>query len=205
VVLAVLGDRIETVAFGGATLTLRQLAQETFALATEASEGGDEEAAERLRRVGQELQRLASQYRAIRALMPGGPERTRLLELLVAETRELAAEATLRAEDVRRWYDEGTEEARITALALMEGDQRLRDLGTAIDAIGSSRSAFEQYHGLVLADAMVRSGTLTAVEQALLTIAVERSLRSRRLQSDADRRILGGQILDELRRPKRGP
>lgn len=201
--LAALGERIERLELGGATLTIRDLARETFALASEAEQRGDDEAASRLRLVGRQLQKLASHYHSLRSVMRAGHERTIVLELLMDETRRLSAGAALEPDDVLRWYDRGTPEARITALGLMEGDGRLGDFGAAIDAIGHSRSAFEQYHGLVLAQKMLRNQSFGAVEQKLLGIAVERALGHPRLRGDSNRRRVGREILAELDAPSR--
>jgi hypothetical protein len=78
-----------------------------------------------------------------------------------------------------------TPEARVIALGLMEGHERLRDFDVALDAIERSRSAFEQYHGLQLAELMVKE--LTPGKRAQLKRAVERALRSRRVRKDTDR------------------
>jgi hypothetical protein len=183
--------------------SLGDLARETFALATEADQRGDGEVAKRLRMVGRQLQKLASQYHSLRSVMQAGIERTTALEHVMLEARKLAAGSALEPEDVLRWFDQGTPEARITALGLMEGDLRLGDFGAAIDAIGHSRSAFEQYHGLVLAREMVRSQSLTTIEVTLLRIAVKRALRNPRVRSDSDRRLVGEEILADLERPAR--
>jgi hypothetical protein len=94
------------------------------------------------------------------------------------------------------WFEEGTPEARATALGLMQGNARLRDFEAAIDAIDESRSAFEQYHGLVLAEMMLSE--LTASQRAQLAVVIQRALRSRRVRRDSDRRITGERLLAAL-------
>src|SRR3954452_23450927 len=73
-VLAVLGDRVQSVELGGVNLTIRDLARETFALAEEAEKRGDDQSAEKLRKVGDELQGLARAYRRLRGSMRASRE-----------------------------------------------------------------------------------------------------------------------------------
>ena len=194
--LALLGDRVQTVEMGGVSLTIRDLARETYGLAQDAEQRGDEESAAGLRIVAGELEALARGYRRLRGSMRAGDERTQALEHVVAEARKLARTDGLEAADVLNWFEEGTPEARITALGLMQGNPRLRDFEAALDAIDDSRSAFEQYHGLRLANLMVPN--LSRSQAAQLKLITERALRSRRVRRDGDRRITGERILAAL-------
>lgn len=196
-VIAVLGDRVKSVELGGVSLTIRDLARETYALAREAEHRGDDESADRLRAVANELKALARGYRRLRGSMRAGHERTRALEHVMTEARRLAQNDELEAVDVLTWFEDGTPEARITALGLMQGNPRLRDFEAALDAIDDSRSAFEQYHGLVLAEMMLPN--LTASQRAQLEVVTERSLRGRRVRRDSDRRMTGERLLAALR------
>lgn len=196
-VIAVLGDRVQSIELGGVNLTIRDLARETYALAREAEHRGDDESAARLRTVASELDALARGYRRLRGSMRAGAERTRALEHVMTEARRLAQSDVLKAADVVTWFEEGTPEARITALGLMQGSPRLRDFEAALDAIDDSRSAFEQYHGLHLAEMMVSD--LTATERAQLAVVTERALRRYRLRRDSDRRTTAERLLAALR------
>ena len=196
IAFAALGDRIQSLELGGVNLTLRDIARQTFALAEEAERRGDDEAAERLRAAGRELQALADEYRRIRSGMRSGPARTRALEDVVRRTRELAKGDAFEPADVSAWFDDGSPEARITALALMQADARLRDFGAAVDAIAASESAFEQYHGLRLAEMML--GGLSTGQRAELEAVVERARRSLRVRRDSDRAAAARRILSAL-------
>ena len=196
-VIAVLGDRVQSVELGGVNLTLRDLARQTYALAREAEHRGDEESAARLRTVAGELEALARGYRRLRSSMRAGHERTRALEHVMTEARRLAQNDVLETADVMTWFEEGTPEARITALGLMQGNRRLRDFEAALDAIDDSRSAFEQYHGLRLAEMMLAD--LTSSERAQLALVTERALRRRGVRRDSDRRTTGERILAAIR------
>ena len=151
VLLAVLGDRLQSLEFGGINLSLKDVARQALALAGEEEQAGNFEKAKQLRAVAKELQQLASDYRSVRRRIPAGQERTRVFNELIARTRTLAKSSDLDANDVLRWFDEGSPEARVTALGLMEGNEELRNFDAALDAIEPSQSAYEQYHGLVLA------------------------------------------------------
>lgn len=129
--------------------------------------------------------------------MRAGHERTRALEHVMTEARRLAQSDALEAADVVTWFEEGTPEARITALGLMQGNARLRDFEAALDAIDESRSAFEQYHGLLLAEMMLSE--LTASQRAQLAVVTERAVRSHRVRRNSDRRMTGERLLAALR------
>ena len=197
IVIAVLGDRVQSVELGGVNLTIRDLARQTYALAREAERRGDDESAARLRAVASELEALARSYRRLRGSMRAGGERTRALEHVMTEARRLAQNAELEPADVATWFEEGTPEARITALGVMQGNPRLRDFEAALDAINDSRSAFEQYHGLRLAEMMLTD--LTAIQRSELIVVTERALRSSRVRRDSDRRVTGERLLAALR------
>ena len=193
---AVLGDRVQSIGLGAATLTLHDVARQTFALAKEAELQGDSQLAERLHASGQALQELARSYAQVRSSMRTGNDRTAGLEQIVSETRKLAQNDSFEPRDVATWFGEGTPEARITALGLMQGNQRLRSFEAALEAVEGPKSAFEQYHGMVLAEMMVTE--LTTVQRAQLTTGVKRALGSLRVRHDSDRSELGVRILQAL-------
>jgi hypothetical protein len=196
--VAVLGDRVQSVELGGATLTLRDIARQTFVLAGEAELQGDAEDAERLRAAGQALRDLARGYDRVRRSMRPGDRRTTALEHLMTETRELSRSGAFEPMDVSAWFGQGAPEARITALGLMQGNPHLRDFEAALDAIDDPRSAFEQYHGLVLAEMMIPD--LSAGQRAQLAVGVEMALRSFWVRRDGDRRKRATRILQALKR-----
>ncbi|MHB8242033.1 MAG: hypothetical protein ACYDHN_08585 [Solirubrobacteraceae bacterium] len=196
VAVGVLGDRVQSVSLGAATLTIRDIARQTFVLAKEAELRGDEEGAKRLHAAGEALQELARGYRRIRGSMRAGSRRTVALEHLMTEARELAQGGDFEPADVSRWFAEGTPEARITALGLMQGSPRLRDLEAALDAIEAPKSPFEQYHGLRLAEMAIPE--LTVGQRAQLGAVVEGALHGFRVRRDSDRFGCGTRILDAL-------
>jgi hypothetical protein len=197
-VLALLGDRVETLEVGGSKLRLRAAAAEKFALAEESERYGDTEAAAQLRVEAQALLEaaghIASEYRLARQL-PAGLKRTRLLEGVLERARVLAAEREFDPVEVRRWLREGTDEERVTALAMMQSKAELRDFDGAVAALADPRSAFEQYHAMVLAELMVDS--LDAAQRSILAEAL-RSVRNLRFGAGTDRWRLSERILRRL-------
>lgn len=198
-VFSMLGNRIESLEFGGATLKLRAAAAERYALAAESEDRGDLEAAERLRAEAQALMDtagpIASDYRSVRSTMRAGRARTRAMQSVVEKARRLAAEQSFEPEVVRRWLREGTDEERITALAMMQSKDELRDFDGVVSAIEHSRSAFEQFHAMKLAASMVAG--LDAEQLRKLTDAVQ-AQRDWRFRVDSDRWRLSEEILGRV-------
>jgi hypothetical protein len=195
-VLALLGDRIESLEFGGTKLKMRAAAAEKFALAEDSENRGDRVTAARLRAEAQALLEaagpIAAEYRTVRGSMPPGPGRTMAMERVVARARKLADEQTFDPAEVLRWLREGNDEERVTALAMMQAKPELRNFDSALTAIKGSRTPFEQYHALLLADMMLDD--LDAGDKQRLVQLVQ-SVRSRRFRRDTDRWLLSERIL----------
>jgi hypothetical protein len=94
-------------------------------------------------------------HRAVRHATPDNPERTHALDQVVAKGRQLAAGHESNPSEVLDWLRGGNEEQRITALAMMEESPRLRNLDAVLAAVKVPRSAFEQYHALLVAQLML--------------------------------------------------
>jgi hypothetical protein len=96
---------------------------------------------------------------------------------------------------VRPLFQTGRDGMRLYALGLMEADPALSDLWSVIDAIDASRSAFEQYHALLVARSATRSA-LDPQTSGALRDAIVRALDSR--QTGEDRRQLAREALRNL-------
>jgi hypothetical protein len=94
--LAVLGNRVEALELGGATVSLREVARSRFALATK-KEADDPITPRDLRAQGRALQRLANEYSQVRRSMRPGRDRAEALEHILAETEQLARDYQFRA------------------------------------------------------------------------------------------------------------
>jgi hypothetical protein len=191
-----------------------------LALASRAERAGDQETAQAARKVladsvsgvataaageakdiDQTLRNLASRYEELRATMPPGPPRTAELDSVVREAKDLARQTHLNPEDVRM-FQIGTEGRRVIALGLMEGDVDLADFDSVIDAIKNSLSAFEQYHGLVVASLMVPK--LSGDNQRLLLEALQDPSVTSKMSDDSSRQALAARIVKRLRESQGG-
>jgi hypothetical protein len=116
--------------------------------------------------------------------------RIRLQDALVEQAASLARTQKLDPDEVRRIFREGSPHLRVLALGLMEGDLSTADTSVVLSAISTSRTANEQYHGLVLAERLWRN--LSTGDRAAVLAA-----------ADADPRIAGdpdrADIVDRLR------
>ncbi len=195
-VFALLGNRIESLEFGGTKLKLRAAAAERYALAAESEDRGDHDAADRLRSEAQALMDtagpIASDYRSVRSSMGAGRDRTRAMQQVVEKARRLAADRSFEPSVVQGWLRDGTEEERITALAMMQARSELRDFDAVLAAIEHSRSAFEQYHAMKLAKSMLVD--LDSTQIGKLTDAVK-AQRDWRFRADSNRWQLSEEIL----------
>jgi hypothetical protein len=178
-------DRLESLEFGGAKVQLR-IVERLRDRAAEAEARGDRAVAEALRAEAQalldEARPFAASYERLRESLAPGPERTGKLEDIVAEARAAARRRRYEPAEVRH----GTPGNRIFALGLMQEDPRLRDFDVAMDAIKHSRSAFEQYHGLHLAELMLP--TLTPEhKKELQTLLTDRKGNAAYITEGTDR------------------
>jgi hypothetical protein len=193
---AALGDRVQALGLGSAKLSLRDLARQRFALASEREVAGDAAAATELRHQGLALQRLANEYASIRRRMRGGNRRTAILDHLMDQLARLAQEHPFAPGDVWEWFSRGQAEARITAIGVMRGDPQIRDVFVVLNAIEDSHSAFEQYHALRLAKEMLPN--LSVLEREWLREVIERAQRRRSMREDGSRRRVSEAILSDL-------
>ncbi|MEU0414486.1 hypothetical protein ABZ307_42885 [Streptomyces griseorubiginosus] len=198
-VLLLLG-LLDSLEFAGATLRLRAAAAQRFALAEESERQGDVVTARALRAEARTLLDaagpVAAEYAAVRGSMRPGVSRTRALEEVVARARRLAHEQSFESVEILRWLQHGTDEERITALAIMQARPELRNFDAALAVIAQPRTPFEHYHAMRLALQM--TDTLDA-EQARRLAAAVRALRGVRFRRDSDRSHLRREILRRVR------
>ncbi|MFI1031311.1 hypothetical protein [Streptomyces sp. NPDC020951] len=198
--LALLGSGVESLEFGGATLRMRAAAAERFALAEESERQGDVVTARELRAQARTLLDaagpIAADYSALRGSMDPGASRTRALEGVVARARRLAHEHSFEPAEVSRWLRHGTDEERITALAMMQASPELCDFEAVLAVIAHPRSPFEQYHAMRLASHLVEA---LDAEQARRLAEAVRAQRGIRFRKDSDRSRLRKEILRKLR------
>ncbi|MEU0052628.1 hypothetical protein ABZ299_23235 [Streptomyces sp. NPDC006184] len=198
-VLALLGNRIESFELGGASLRLRAAAAERFAAAEESERRGDPTTAGQLRAEAQALLDaagpIAANYRSVRRSMRPGPDRTRAMEEIVSRARRLSEEQPFEPAEVLRWLREGSDEERVTALAMMQASRELRNFDAALAAIEHSRSAFEQYLAMLLTRLMIDDLDAAQLRRLADIIKSQRGLRFRH---DTDRWRLSEEILQRV-------
>ncbi|WP_314218862.1 MULTISPECIES: hypothetical protein [Streptomyces] len=203
--LAMLGSQIESLEFGGATLRMRAAAADRFELAEESERRGDIATATKLRAEASALmdaaRPIAADYSSVRRSMRPGASRTQALEEVVARARRLAQEESFEPAEVTRWLQDGTEEQRITALAMMQASPELRNFEATLAVIAQSRTPFEQYHAMLLAAQMVDVLDADQARRLAQTVEAQRGVRFR---MDSDRQQLGMEILRKVRERPQG-
>ncbi|GAA1124578.1 hypothetical protein GCM10009630_23120 [Kribbella jejuensis] len=139
---------------------------------------------------------LILQYNRLRDTPPS-TRRTSQMSEIVRQARRLPDSQPFHQLDVVQLFNEGTHGSRIVALALMETDPRLADFPSVLNAIQNSRSGFEQYHALTVANLMAAS--LSADAKAQLQQALESDDVRSKWEGDTSRASLAATILDRLR------
>jgi hypothetical protein len=143
----------------------------------------------------QDIGGIADRYDELRSA-PASPRRTGQMEDLVRQGRAIAKSGEFGAQDVHSMFTLGTPGCRVMALALMEGDIHLADFSSVLQAIEDSQSAFEQYHGLIVANTML--GSLSPDERGRLKAALENPTVSSRWAQDSSRQALADTIRNRL-------
>jgi hypothetical protein len=125
---------------------------------------------------------------------PSGPRRTAELTRLVERIRTQARRGRYEGDDVRAMWASDQAGRRMSALAVIEEVPTLGSTDIVIDGISASRSAFEQYHALVAAIAMMDG--MTDDDRARLRDAIERQQGpSGHITPGSDRRRLATKVL----------
>lgn len=118
---------------------------------------------------------IASTYEQARAEQESGASRTATLERQISQAREDGRRGEHGAAEVAKLFERGSDGERIAALGMMQGDHSLADVSAVVDGIAHSRSAFEQWHALKLAQQLW--GTLGAGSRDLILAAVDVEMR----------------------------
>ena len=148
----------------------------------------------------EQLKAFAKLYEATRNSMPPGPDRTFKMSTIVAQARAIASQAKYEPLEVSDLFAENTSGSRIVALAILQASPDPTFFSLAREAIGKSRSAFEQYHALRAVEGMV--GALSPDQKRELD-ATLRDQRSggpdKYIKPDSDRWTLSSRILNALK------
>jgi formylglycine-generating enzyme required for sulfatase activity len=144
---------------------------------------------------GEELAWLGEEYERIRKRMGPGDARTELMALLVGRAQALGGQrdTDMMAEKL---FSRGTDGARVVGLALARKDPQRQHVELALSGIGDSRSPFEQYHALLLADALIPS--LHPTTAAQLQSAIKSQLEKTISRSDPSRWAVAERLIKKL-------
>jgi hypothetical protein len=209
IAIAAYGDRIESVEAGGMKFQLTQAAASQLVAAEKAEAEGNLNEATRLRSEAAQLlkaaQSAAASYEQIRATHGPSWQRTAQLEALVTQQARDLASAFRTREAVQELFDSGKEGNRVLAIVMMHVAPELASSGAIADAVSSPRTAFEQYHALVAAEALAdlfpRPVGLDEVRRA-----VETALATGRLDAqDSDRGQVARRVLSKLSQDQQPP
>ena len=128
--------------------------------------------------------------------MPAGDERTRELTAIFIEARLHQPEEPEEPSQLKELFYRGSEGERMYALGRMHANPSVRDLDVVLDGIRGSRSAFEQYYLLELAEEMVPSLGEDELEKLARTLDDE---EKRYLHPGTDRWGVAKRIRSKLR------
>jgi hypothetical protein len=129
---------------------------------------------------------VATPYEQLRADKETGRERTAEMERQMARARADARRGGHDRGDVAALFSSGSDGERIYALGLMQGRHSLTSSDAIVDGILRSRSAFEQYQALLLAQRAWRS--LKRQEQQRVLEAINAEMQpGRHIQHGTDR------------------
>ena len=125
---------------------------------------------------------------------PPGPERNMAMEQVFADALRLPEREQFEPTEVAQWLQEGSDEQRITALALMQAKPDLRNFDSVLAAIKDPRSPFEQYHAMLLTGLMI--GSLSVSDRQRLVAVIKQARH--RFGSDTDRWLISDRILSDI-------
>jgi len=117
----------------------------------------------------------ARDYERVRKTMRPGSERTLRMGAILAQVRSVATQAALGPEEVSSLFATGMEGDRIVTLGLLQATPYPACFGVALEAIRRSKSAFEQYHGLRVAEEMLPSLNTEQKRQLVEVVEHQRS------------------------------
>jgi formylglycine-generating enzyme required for sulfatase activity len=143
----------------------------------------------------QEFAWLADEYEAIRRRMPGDGARTSLMSLLVGRVQILGGEREA-GPVAEKLFSRGTDGARLVSIVLAYTDAQRQHIELALAGIAESRSPFEQFHALVLAQALLPYLHPTAA--ARLKSAIESQMGQTINEKDPSRWSLARRLLEQL-------
>src|SRR5262249_29195134 len=142
-------------------------------------------------------QALATRYEQIRNQSSPGARRTSEMNQLVAHVRGFALQGAYTPAEVQSIFASGTEGNRIVALSLSFMRPDLLMFGSILEAIRNSKAAFEQYHALLAARALLPK--LNDSQKGELGVLLQSGADNiRYITQDTSRQIISMSILGRL-------
>jgi hypothetical protein len=141
------------------------------------------------------FQSLAQEYEWIRQVMPAGGDRTEQMDLLVGRAQVLAGQRDA-GTVAERLFKMGTEGSRVIAIALARSAPERRHLDMALESVSRSKSAFEQFHALLLIRSLIKSLDPSSAQQ--VRSAVEEQIGKTITRRDLSRWKAAEQILEGI-------
>ncbi len=142
----------------------------------------------------------AQLYESVRTKLAPGIQRTRVMNKILSEIRSAAdsdKEDTSKA--IVKLIDENSAGSRIAAIGILQVDPNPEYFPFVLDAIGQSRSAFEQYQALSSARSLLPALSGEQKSQLKAVIESERGDQpGKYIQPGSDRWVLSEMILREL-------
>jgi formylglycine-generating enzyme required for sulfatase activity len=140
-----------------------------------------------------ELGLLAEEYERIRKTMEPGDLRTEQMNLLVGRAQILRGQRDT-GQVAEHLFGRSTDGCRVVGLALARAEPQRRHIDMALDGISRSRSAFEQYHALLLIQGLISSIDPTSAQQVHTAVAeqINKTITSK----DSSRWFSANQILE---------
>lgn len=146
------------------------------------------------------LDALARLYEATRGSMSAGDERTRRMTAVVQTLRlEISARRFEENLPLERFFSSGRPGDRIAAIALAQASPQIMYVPIALESIHRALSAFEQYHGMVLADKL--AAALDRSQKMSVTKALQHPETVQITEADKSRWNLRKQILLKIEEP----
>jgi hypothetical protein len=143
----------------------------------------------------------AVRYERTRSRLPSGSERTREMGKLVRLVQDVASSSPVDASYPRKLFEEGTDGARLVALALAIQVESADRMELAIQGIAESRSPFEQYHALRLASASFPGASLEERQRLRVSLTEQHGVPIH--ESDTSRWDQRRDLLRTLDRPSK--
>jgi len=187
---------------GPALTAADRRALDVLVAAALADEAGEPAEAAQLRREALDVLAvatpLAARYEELRRSSAPGAERTRAMEREIARARQFAEGSDVAPSNVRQAFLRGKDGDRIFAIGLMQGRLETADSELLADAVGRSRSVFEQHQALVVARALASEGRLNEEQRTQLREFVTSAISNGRIEADSDRHRLATEMLERL-------